>query len=210
MSRDASFSYVHIDDPNHVLYMERWADAPIPFDDVDTHALVEATSNLFPQFLMEEEDDGGIPINSSTFGAKVYKNKSLLKDWVWSDLAIHDFLKEGPGIPDKTILNSFYSTQSPDDDLQISAFLANGYDRDIQPLQSPDVNSSIVAGDISANSSDLIGPSNNTFNLNLRSNSNSGPANQPLPFQQQTPQVARTRQVSTDKSFQTPIARIVR
>ena len=60
MSRDGTFSYIHLDDPNKVLYIERWKDEPITYDDIETSNLVEAAVNVYPQLFAEEEEDDGI------------------------------------------------------------------------------------------------------------------------------------------------------
>lgn len=225
-TRDSTFSYVHLDDANQVIYMEKWQDDPIPFNDIDTQSLIEATSNLFPQFLLEEEEDSGLPINSSTFGTKVYKNRKLLKDKTWCDLAIFDkFLDESSSLhkqTDKTILESVYTKLSANvyeaidepNEFTMADFLSNGYNpsETIDSMLSPPdmINDSIMgnnAGDISLNStSDLLVPGNNTFSMNIRSNS----GNNPNPQLMQTPRIGRSRQHSTDKIFQTPVTRIMR
>lgn len=187
-TRDSTFSYVHIDNPNQVLYMEKWHDEPIPFDDIDTHALVEATSNLFPQILLEDEDDSGIPINLSIFGAKVFKNRNLMKEKVWTDLNIDKFLKEERP-PDNTVLKSIY-TKLDTNGLTISDFLSNGFAHQPDPVFSPP--------SIDHSTTEFL--PNNTF---FRSNSTDG--SQVL----HTPRVGRTRQPSTDK-LQTPITRTMR
>ncbi|ODV68237.1 hypothetical protein HYPBUDRAFT_152822 [Hyphopichia burtonii NRRL Y-1933] len=200
--RDSTFTYVHMDDLNQVLYMEKWQDDPIPFDDIDTQGLFEATSSLFPQFLLEDEEDGGIPINSSTFGAKVYKNRSLLKEKVWTDLGIYDkFIKESSSLhkqSDKTILKSINTklTNPMDelttsDTLALNEFLSNGYatENAINHMLAPsDITSnSINAGDLSITSaSDYLGPGNNTFIL--KSNLPSGSTSQAQVQSHHTPQ----------------------
>lgn len=225
-ARDSTFSYVHLDDPNQVIYMEKWEDDPIPFNDIDTQALIEATTSLFPQYLLDEEEDSGLPINTSTFGTKVYKNRKLLKDKAWSDLGIFEkFLDESSSIhkqTDKTILKSVHTKLSNNpyenldepDEFTLAEFLSNGYNpSDTMDILSPPdmVNDSIMgnnAGDISVNStSDLLIPSNNTFSMNIRSTSGTN-SNQNALIQ--TPRVARSRQPSTDKIFQTPVTRIMR
>lgn len=217
-TRDSTFSYVHIVDPNQVLYMERWRDDPIPFDDIDTQSLMEATSSLFPQLLLEEEEDGAIPINSTTLGAKVYKNRKLLKDMVWSDLGTFEtFLNESSSLNkqvDHTILKPIHSGQpqrtyqflEEPQKLTIGDFLSNGYSANdnLHNILSPG-NDSMMAyhGDISLNSTSDVLPSNSF--INYRSNSVTNTAQGPI----QTPRHARTRQLS-DKNFQTPITRIMR
>lgn len=214
--------------------MEKWQDEPIPFDDIDTHALYEATLNLFPKHLLDEEEDGGIPISSSTIGAKIFKDRKLLKERTWSDLGIYErFLQDtlAQRQRDETMLKPVYLSTAaeaemeldPDSKLTIADFLSNGYDLDEEDMDhetcpSPDmVNDSMIGigdrergeqmVDLSLNStSDLIGPSSNSFNMNIRSSSTSSTNNNPI----QTPRPPRTRQLSQDRNFQTPITRIIR
>lgn len=217
-TRDSHFSFIHLEDPNHVLHMEKWQDNPIPFDDIDTQALFDATANLFPQYLLEEEEDGGIPISSSTIGAKIIKDRKLLKDRTWQDLGIFDrFLEESaPKRRDETILKSVYTklhnpvydVDNEHPELTMAEFLSSGYEVDMvdeHEISSSDiVNDSIMGntGDLSLTSSDLLGPSGN-FSMNVRSSSVNSNA-------VQTPRPPRTRQLSTDRNFQTPITRIIR
>ncbi|KAL6450185.1 hypothetical protein SBY92_002117 [Candida maltosa Xu316] len=178
--RDGVFTYVHLSDANKVLYMERWKDEPIPFDDIDVTNLIEAAVNVYPQlFADEEEEDGMISFPSQQFGSKSYKNRRSIKQKKWMDLNLDSFFQKTQ-VVDKTLVPPV--ANDPD----LADFLNNGYNKE---------------DDISLNStSDYAGNSNNTF-LNLRSNSN----NQ----QFQTPRPGRVRQVSTDK-FQTPVGRIMR
>lgn len=224
---DGSYSYVHFTNHNQVLYMEKWSnDDPIPYDDIDTQGLFDATANLFPQFLLEEEEDGGIPINPANYSAKYYKNKKLLRDRIWSDLGIHErFLDEDSLLhkqEDKTILRPLHHSHvdrelaedllQGSDEFNIAQFLANGYglsDHIDNMLTSNDlVNDSIMGNntsDISINlNTDFIPPNfpapkrnNSSGNINYNSSN-------------QTPRVGRPRQTSNDRNFQTPITRMLR
>ncbi|EGV61864.1 Apc13p protein [Yamadazyma tenuis] len=214
---DGNYTFVHFTNPNQVLYMEKWSDEdPIPFDDIDTHSLFEATSSLFPQFLLEDEEDGGMPLNPANFSANYYKNKRLLRDVSWSDNGIFDkFLKEGnesDNRADKTILKPLHSKASSEtDEFPISQFLSNGFAApdNLDMISSHDINDSIMGhntSDISINlNTDFIPPN---FPMPKRNNSNSNVsfANGPV----QTPKVARVRQPSNDRTYQTPVARISR
>ena len=54
-----------------MLYIERWKDEPITYDDIETSNLVEAAVNVYPQlFAEEEEDDGILNFPSQQFGSK--------------------------------------------------------------------------------------------------------------------------------------------
>lgn len=204
--------------------MEKWSnDDAIPYDDIDTQKLFEATANLFPQFLLDEEEDGGIPINPANFSSKYYKNKKLMKDRIWSDLGIPDRFNETKQ-GDQTILKplhhsraesidqlkdeSKYDESKLEDEFNIAHFLTNGYgpsDGIDNMLTSNDlVNDSIMGNnsDISINlNTDFIPPN---FPVPKRNNSNGN-----VNYGHQTPRV-RPRQPSNDRSYQTPIGRIRR
>ncbi|KAL1571932.1 hypothetical protein MG5_03945 [Candida albicans P57072] len=213
MSRDGTFSYIHLDDPNKVLYIERWKDEPITYDDIETSNLVEAAVNVYPQlFAEEEEDDGILNFPSQQFGSKLYKNRRSIKQKRWMDLNIESFKSDNKNVVDKTLVPPVAG--EPD----LAEFLSNGYNKEeLSVLQlSPGNNTVLHNSDMSLNStSDYVGNSNNTF-INMRSNSTSHqqPSQQQQQQQQQqsqfqTPRPGRVRQVSTDK-FQTPVSRIMR
>ncbi|OBA20595.1 hypothetical protein METBIDRAFT_43435 [Metschnikowia bicuspidata var. bicuspidata NRRL YB-4993] len=211
MSLDSQYSYVHFSHVNQADYMEDWKDYRIPYNDIDTTRLFEETANIFPQFLLEEEEDGAIPLSSSIFGAKVYKNRNLLKNKVWTDLNL-DGLRTAPTLkrlPDASILNSISSSLVPADELALNEFLSNGYNADMS------LNADALACNISHDelwlntTSEYLG--NHTFS-HIKTRSNSGTHAAPLhqaPAPLQTPRVGKTRQPSQDK-FQTPITRIMR
>lgn len=201
---DASYGYAHFSNDDQAVYMEEWKEYPIPFDDIDTVGLMEATANLFPQFLMEEEEDGAIPLNSTTFGAKLYKNRNLLKHKVWTDLNVDTLRSTATAtkLPDKTILHSLHFDQDGEAEVTIGDFLANGYNSELK--LNPDTSTSSHDDNWLNLLSDF--PTHHTFsNIKLRNNSTSHVHQTPVV---QTPR-ARTRQPSQDK-FQTPITRIMR
>lgn len=224
-SRDGVFSYMHLDNPNKVLYMERWKEEPIPFDDIETQNLVEAVSSIYPQlFLDEEEEDETLYTQSSNFGAKALKNRHL-KVKAWSDLRLYETFLDESGelnvIRDKTIIPPIACPDIMADEiagLSLADFLSNGYN--IPPINMADAGSpgnlsdSIMGfhhADLTANSISDFG-ANNTF-LNMRCSSLNN-ANMNIEEQSQappleTPRSGRVRQMS-DKNFQTPISRIMR
>ena len=225
-TRDSHYSHIHFNDSNQVLCMEKWGNYdPIPYDDIDTEVLFEATSNLFPQFLLEEEEDGGIPINPNNFSTKFYKNRRLREDRIWSDLGIFDrFLEENSDLhkqTDKTMLKPIYNRSddtkfNADNDFTIASCLSNGYepnDNLDNMISSNDlVNDSIMGhntSDLSINmnsNSDFIPPNTNFFPITKRNNSNSNIT--PHGAIAQTPRVGRPRQSSND--YQTPVTRMLR
>lgn len=154
--KDTDYNFTHFTNPNQGLYTETWREeSPIPYDDIDTTALFEATANLFPQFLLEDEEDGAIPINSANFSAKYYKNKRLLKDKVWLDTAIFERFLNQDQVADNTILkpiaakpppqnfNTSYDT-TQGDDLTIAQFLLNGYGPETLDILGNDLNDSLA------------------------------------------------------------------
>lgn len=191
--------------------MEEWKDYQIPYNEIDTSRLFEETANIFPQFLLEEDEDGAIPLSSSIFGAKVYKNRNLLKNKIWTDLNL-DGLRTGTTIkklPDTSILNSLHSSQDIASEIELSEFLSNGYNADTN--FNPDVLASSILHDelwLNTTSEYLA---NHTFsNMKMRSNSGTYAApHHQAPAPLQTPIIGKTRQPSQDK-FQTPITRIMR
>lgn len=205
---DSSYGYAHFSNDNQALHMEEWKDYRINYDDIDTVGLMEATSSLFPQFLLEEEEDGAIPLNSSTFGAKIYKNRNLLKLKVWTDLNVHALRSSATEkkLPDKTLLHSMHFDHDDESEVTIGDFLANGYNSEISKV-NPDVSATSSHDDNWLNTSSDF-PTHHTFsNIKLRNNSASHVHQTPGVVQ--TPRVGRTRQPSQDK-FQTPITRIMR
>lgn len=211
MSLDSQYSYVHFSHVNQANYMEEWKDYQIPYNEIDTSRLFEETANIFPQFLLEEDEDGAIPLSSSIFGAKVYKNRNLLKNKIWTDLNL-DGLRTGTTIkklPDTSILNSLHSSQDIASEIELSEFLSNGYNADTN--FNPDVLASSILHDelwLNTTSEYLA---NHTFsNMKMRSNSGTYAApHHQAPAPLQTPIIGKTRQPSQDK-FQTPITRIMR
>lgn len=212
MSRDSAYSYAHLNSLSHVLHMELWKEAPIPYDDIDTLSLMEATANVLPHLLLDEDDEDGLAMNLSVTGSKMTKNRKQLHQNRWMDLSLRDrYLNPDSDLQkthDTTILTPMFTKQNAeleDSGALLADFLANGRTHLRQEeIGSPDeFNDSTAGADISANiSTDILSHQNNTFSFKIRSNSGSGPA--------QTPRV-RSRHPSTDtKGFQTPIARSMR
>ncbi|GEQ71198.1 hypothetical protein JCM33374_g4879 [Metschnikowia sp. JCM 33374] len=218
MSSDSRYSYVHFSHVNQANYMDEWKDYHIPYNDIDTSRLFEETANIFPQFLLEEEEDGAIPLNSSIFGAKVYKNRNLLKKKIWTDLNL-DGLRTGvttKRLPDPSILHALHGSSVAADEVALSDFLANGYNADT--TFNPDSSASNISHDELWLNTTSEYSANHTFsNMKMRSNSGTyvtphhqaHPAQAPAPAPLQTPRIGKTRQPSQEK-FQTPITRIVR
>lgn len=149
--KDTNYNYTHFTTPNQGLYTETWREeSPIPYDDIDTTALFEATANLFPQFLLEDDEDGAIPINSANFSAKYYKNKRLLKDKVWLDTAIFERFLNHQHVSDGTILKPIAAKVDTAFDttilgeLTIAQFLLNGYGPETLDILGQELNDSLV------------------------------------------------------------------
>lgn len=213
MSRDSAYSYPHLSSLSHVLHMELWKDAPIPYDDIDTQLMMEAVASEFPRLLTEDDDDDGLPMTTSTPGSKFSKNRRASQQDRWMDLNLHDRYLNPEStlhkVHDGTLLKPMFTNtgaELEDSGVLLADFMANGHThlREHDETNSPDdLHDTSNAADISANfSTDMISHQNNTFSFKVRSNSGSGPA--------QTPRV-RSRHASTEaKGFQTPIARSMR
>lgn len=208
---DSHYSHVHFSHPNQAAFMEEWNDYKITPNDIDTTRLFEATADLFPQFLLEEEEDGSIPLSSSVFGAKVYRNKNVLQTKAWEDLNLGPLRSDAilKKQQDQQILHPLYNVQTEDLDLTLNEFLSNGYKAE------PELHADILADNMSNDDIWLNTTSeylaNHTFsNMKLRKTSNnfSGPHNSSYVGQTgaQTPRVARRR--PSQEKFQTPITRI--
>lgn len=203
MSKDLVYLSVHFSHPDQVEFMEDWRNYHVPFDDIDTSQLFQALANIFPQFLLEEEEDGAIPLSLATFSSKVNKNKNMLRQPIWTDLGTDHLRSDSKTskLPDQTILKPLHSAVGDD---SLTDFLSNGYNAEFSVLSQDNYNVSDSWLNVT---SDF--PVNHTFS-NVRMRSTSGPHRQPSDYPAlHTPQVGRTRQMSLDK-YQTPIGRIVR
>lgn len=189
---------MHFSHHSQVIFMEDWRNYHVPFDDVDTTLLFQASANIFPQFLLEEEEDGAIPLNLANFSSKVNKNRNLLRQPVWTDLGT-DMLRVNAKTskpPDETILKSLHSAAGDD---ALNDFLSNGYNAENAVLSNDQSN------DTWLNVSSEF-PSNHTFS-NVRMRSMSGNQVQTAEYPAlQTPHLSKTRKMSLEK-YQTPIGR---
>lgn len=203
MSKDLVYLSVHFSHPSQVQFMEDWKNYHVPFDEIDTAQLFQDLASILPQFLLEEEEDGAIPLSLATFSSKVNKNKSSLRQPVWTDLGTDQLRSDAKTskLPDQTILKPLHSAVGDD---CLTDFLSNGYNAEFSVLANDNFN---VSDSWLNMTSDF--PVNHTFS-NVRMRSTSGPHRQPSDYAPlQTPQVGRTRQMSLEK-YQTPIRRIGR
>lgn len=209
---DSHYSYVHFSHANQAAFMEEWTDYKIAPNDIDTARFFDATADIFPQFLLEEEEDGSIPLNSSVFGAKVYRNKNLSQKKAWTDLNL-DALRTNATIkkiPDQQILRLLHYSQSDDLDVSLNDFLSNGYSAEPDPHHADMLAENVSHDDIWLNTtSEFL--ANHTFsNMKMRTSSNnfSGQHNSSYlaPGGAQTPRMTRRR--PSQEKFQTPITRI--
>lgn len=156
MSSDSGYSYIHFSHENQAVFMESWRHYDIPHDDIDTAGLFQATALIFPLFLLEDEEDGAIPLNSSVFGTKVNKQRNLLKEPQWTDLSLERLRGASKNRKsDQTVLKSLHSRST--EPAALSSFLSNGY--------AAGRRSSVLMAE---NTSDWLNtssdfPSNNTF-----------------------------------------------
>ena len=221
---------MHMDDPNRVLYMQSWQlDSQIAFDDIDTQSLTEATMHLFPlSYLQQEEEDGGIIlVNNTNFSSNSKFRQSHQRERIWQDLDIN-FLelhnahntdhhqttdtnqRTDTGFPFQIESSSgleSYQTQrdrtllTPMHDVDLGKFLANGYK--LQRAQEPTLA-------VSPPQFNFLLDDTTEFPTPSVGNSTTVSSNRNPSGIIQTPRIARVRQSSTDRNFQTPIARIIR
>lgn len=216
-TRDSIFSYVHLDDSNHVLFMEKWQDEPIPFDDIDTQILFESTSNLFLNSLFDD-DDGGMSIHFNTLEFKVHKNQKFLKENVWVDLSIYEkFTNKSDKVNkilDQSLLKPLHSYYLSDENsnlnllnnkLKINDFLSNKqfFNNNQNSINGSNLDngSEIHPTDFSLNSTSyMLGSLNNTF-LNYKSNSTSNSIYQMMNLQNaQTPNPVKRNSSKNEKN----------
>lgn len=188
--------------------MENWKDFTIPYDDIDVTRLYEATANIFPQFLLDEDEDGAIPLNSSIFGAKVSKNRGALQKSVWCDLNLDPLRADSTTVkvPDDTILKSLYFAEEDIPDISLHHFLSNGYGPELFVFNPDQSVANISHDDIWLHTTSEFSVNHTFSNIKTRSNSTTHTHNAAPVL---TPRPGRTRQMSNDK-FQTPITRILR
>lgn len=222
MNRDGIYSNIYMDDPNRVIYIERWKDDPLPYDDIDTDALRNAAASLFPTALEDEDDDINISMNAANSGAKVFKNHRLRLEPEWLDLCVFDKFRdehlELHQIHDGTILQPFHSVlrESKEDSegesrhATIALFLANGMAMEDESMREDTSNETMrnFAEDVSLSS----GINSSFSHLRASSAVHAGMlfpsgANM-IPHSAQTPRM--TRRGSSDRAFETPLARIIR
>ncbi|GMG40955.1 unnamed protein product [Ambrosiozyma monospora] len=111
MGKDSDFSYIHMQDPSHILFSEQWEQDNLPFDDIDIPPQffqpstssndINNGSNLLQQFLSTPEDhendmnlmNGNNPMFSSSQinRSRQLKNKRLN----WQELGISEFTSSG-------------------------------------------------------------------------------------------------------------------
>lgn len=191
--------------------MEEWTDYKIAPNDMDTSRLFESTADMFPQFLLEEEEDGSIPLNSTVFGAKVYRNRNLLQKQAWTDFNLDVLRSDATAkkLPDQQILRLLYYTQDPELDVSLNDFLSNGYNYE-QEFNADTLAENILNDEIWLNTtSEYL--ANHTFsNMKMRTTrdtySGQHGSYQTAQNGAQTPRMARRR--PSQEKFQTPITRI--
>lgn len=74
MSRDSSFSYLHLKSSHHVLYINNWVNDKIPYDNVDI------------QGMNFDDEDDQVPLQNAAFGA-IRSNKRN-KQTIWKDFEL--------------------------------------------------------------------------------------------------------------------------
>ncbi|ODV96207.1 hypothetical protein PACTADRAFT_49595 [Pachysolen tannophilus NRRL Y-2460] len=128
-ARDSQKNYIHMSNSHHVLYLERWINDKLPFNDIDFNAILlqqqqsmqfQNSNFLKNAILIDEEDEEELASNrpylNQQFGGSANINglnglgKKLLTNNIWQDLDLQIFLNEANNnnssgdIRDNTIL----------------------------------------------------------------------------------------------------------
>ncbi|GME84324.1 unnamed protein product [[Candida] boidinii] len=108
MARDSEYSYVHMTNPNHILFMETWQQDILPFDDIDIPATnIYKSDNLIEQFLQTSKDsdpDASIIGGNNAAASATNKLNKKAKKSHWAHLGINELLSNDENIRDTTIL----------------------------------------------------------------------------------------------------------
>ncbi|OUM52509.1 hypothetical protein BVG19_g1708 [[Candida] boidinii] len=108
MARDSEYSYEHMTNPNHILFMETWQQDILPFDDVDIPATnIYKSDNLIEQFLQTTKDsdpDASIIAGNNAAASATNKLNKKAKKSHWAHLGINELLLNDENIRDTTIL----------------------------------------------------------------------------------------------------------
>lgn len=116
MPSDSTFSYVHMNDQQVLVYMDSWDNHKLRWDDIEfsENGEVEQYDNLLEQFFsqhVEAETDSSVnhasnPIYNTSYANRSKQKKKKLN---WKDVDLDHFLSKGsrsqqPVIHDETIL----------------------------------------------------------------------------------------------------------
>ncbi|ODV87758.1 hypothetical protein CANARDRAFT_25975 [[Candida] arabinofermentans NRRL YB-2248] len=111
MTRDSHVSYLHMKQPNHILFQEKWTLDSLPFDDIEVNpdSYRNDQQNILQQFLLPPEDTdnelniayGGNPLFNSSYANRM---KQKVRKLNWRDLGLHEMLSTMNHVEDQTIL----------------------------------------------------------------------------------------------------------
>ncbi|ESX01876.1 hypothetical protein HPODL_04647 [Ogataea parapolymorpha DL-1] len=110
MSKDSHFSYVHMKQPQHILFQEKWDIDKLPFDDIEINSTAyHGQDNILQEFLASAEDhdsdlniiNGANPMFNSSYANRMRQKHKKLN---WKDLGLAELLSDKNHVHDQTIL----------------------------------------------------------------------------------------------------------
>ncbi|GMM34195.1 hypothetical protein DASC09_015200 [Saccharomycopsis crataegensis] len=96
MSRGSDFSFIHMKNPHHIIYMQEWSRDILPYDDIElSERYLHELSNDTPDSHLYRENNGA-SLQSGAFGSSINNktHQKRLKEYSWKDLDLKRFLTE--------------------------------------------------------------------------------------------------------------------
>lgn len=97
MSRNSDYSYIHMDHPSYIVYMQEWSKDELPFDDIEIHErFLNDINSGNPSDSTDAHNGNNSGWPNSTFGSSI-NNRALQKKFrenAWKDLDLKRFLAE--------------------------------------------------------------------------------------------------------------------
>ncbi|KAG7762585.1 hypothetical protein KL931_005297 [Ogataea haglerorum] len=120
MSKDSQYSYVHMKQPHHIIFQEKWDVDRLPFDDIEINSTAyHGQDNILQEFLASAEDqdsdlniiNGANPMFNSSYANRMRQKHKKLN---WKDLGLAELLSDKNHVHDQTILTrpQFGSSES--------------------------------------------------------------------------------------------------
>lgn len=92
MSRGSDYSYILMNNPHNIIYMQDWERDELPFDaiEVSERYLNEVKTDVD----LGHDLSGDSNLESTAFGSSMNANQRRSKDFVWKDLDLKRFLAD--------------------------------------------------------------------------------------------------------------------